>query len=571
MGAPICTRPAAEVHSAVLRWALVSALAFAVYLQGSSVPFSNTAESQEALVVWEMVDSGDWILPRVNGELIPSKPPLYHWLAIGFTAFTGTVDELAARLPSITAAALALGVVYAAAAAEWGGAAAVISAVVLGTSPEWVKWATTARTDSTFTLFVTVALLLGHRWLRSGRSATLLWLAAAGGAATLAKGFAGPGLVGIVVAVELWRQRAWSVVRLRPLVLAAALFLALACGWYAAAAAKEGFAFFHKQIVLENVLRFLPNEEGGPSRKHSPLFYAPILLAGMLPWSLALPHALLRGYRERANGARAGGAFSGYLLTWFVVVFAVCSAASGKRSNYLLPLYPAAALLVGRDLSMLLRAPDSAARTRVLSVAGAAAAALTAAAAAVLLCWRLGLAPWAAVIPWLHPKDRLLLPRMIALVGRPDLWVLVLAASWAVALVVATVCRAWRGLYGLVGSALVLVTLLGCRIVPGLESSLRSFAPFSRRAAAAVGEEPLCFFQAPDLAVLFYLRRHVPVERGPFGAIRRPSYVLAWEKDWQRLSTADRGHATVIDTSPPASAGRPDSRLLLLRLARGEG
>jgi len=546
-------------------------LAFAIYLQGASTPFSNTAESQEALVVWEMVDSGNWVLPRVNGELIPSKPPLYHWLAIAFTPLTGTVNELAARLPSITAAALSLGVVYGAAAAEWGEAAALISAVVLGTSPEWAKWATTARTDATFALFVTVAMMLGHRWLRSGSSAALLWLAATCGAATLAKGFAGVGLVGIVVAVELWRRRAWSVARMRPLALAAALFLVLACGWYAAAAAQAGFAFFHKQIILENVLRFLPNEEGGPSRKHSLFFYAPILLAGMLPWSLALPHALLQGYRERRNGGRDGSAFSGYLLTWFVVVFAICTAASGKRSNYLLPLYPAAALLVGRDLALLLDARDSAARTRSLSVAGAAAAALTAAAAVVLICLRLGGAPWAAVTPWLHPKDRLLLPRMIALAGPPDLAVLVVFASLAVALTVATLCRAWRRLYELVGFALVLVTLLACRIVPELESALRSFAPFSRRVAAAVGQEPVLFYRAPDFAVLFYLRRHVEVERGAFAAIRRPSYVLAWEKDWQQLSAAEREDVTVIDTSLPASVGRADSRLLLLRLARAEG
>jgi hypothetical protein len=356
-------------------------------------------------------------------------------------------------------------------------------------------------------------------------------------------------------------------VSLRPLALGATLFLALAGGWYAAAAAKAGFAFFHKQVVLENVLRFLPNEGGGPSRKHSLFFYAPMLLAGMLPWSIALPHALLRGFRERAND----GALSGYLFTWFVVVFAVCTAASGKRSNYLLPLYPAAALLVGRDLSALLCAPESETRRRLLSAAGAAASALAATVFVVLVCWRIGLAPWAPVIPWLHSRDRVVVPQMIALVGRPSLAVVVLVALLAAALTMATARRAWRRLYELVGFALVLVAFLGCRIVPPLESALKSFAPFSQRVASAVGVEPLCFFQTPDLAVLFYLRRHVPIERGPFSAIRRPSYVLVWQKDWLGLSRADHEDATVIDRSPPASVGRPDTSLLLLRLARGDG
>src|SRR5882724_3103633 len=173
----------------MLRWIVVSMLAALLYLPGAATPFSNTAESQEALVVWEMVDSGDWILPRINGERLPSKPPLYHWLAIGFAGMTGGVDEVALRLPSILSAGLGVGLVFIAAAAEWGTLAGVVSAVVLATSPEWVKWATTARTDATFTLFLTAAFLVGERWLRSGQRSALVALALATGAATLSKGF----------------------------------------------------------------------------------------------------------------------------------------------------------------------------------------------------------------------------------------------------------------------------------------------------------------------------------------------------------------------------------------------
>ena len=105
---------------------MVFAAALAVYLPGARVPFSNTAESQEALVVWEMVDSGDWVLPRVNGELIPSKPPLYHWIAVAFASMTGGVSELAVRLPSIAAGAATVALVYAAGTAAWGPAAGTI-------------------------------------------------------------------------------------------------------------------------------------------------------------------------------------------------------------------------------------------------------------------------------------------------------------------------------------------------------------------------------------------------------------------------------------------------------------
>jgi 4-amino-4-deoxy-L-arabinose transferase-like glycosyltransferase len=567
MRGAICTRSRKEVHTRlVLRWLVVALLALCVYLPGASARFSNTAESQEALVVWEMVDSGDWVLPRINGEQIPSKPPLYHWLAIAFAKLTGEVNELSARLPSMVAAAATVGLVFIAGSAEWGIVAGIAGAVVLATSPEWVKWATTARTDATFAFFLTSAFLLGERWLTSGRSSAFIGLAAATGAATLAKGFSGAALVGVVLVVELWRRRAWRLVRLGDLAAASVVFAAIACSWYAAALAHAGLAFLQKQIILENVLRFFPYEEGGPSRKHSWFFYLPMLVTGMLPWSLALPAALWRGVSERTSMAPGSG-FSGYLLTWLTIVFLVCTAASGKRTNYLLPLYPAAALLVGRELSVLLDRSWPQRPSRTLSIAGGLAASVALLVASLFLAWHLGLAPWQPFIPFLHPQDRVLLPQMIGRIGPPNAIVVALAIGLALALFAATLRRAWPELYCLVGSALVLLTVAGCSVVNGLEAQLKSFAPFTERVVATVGAAPLAFFRAPDLAVLFYLRRHVTVERGSFAALRRPGWAFVWQKDWDGLTPADRGAAEIVDASPPASVGRPDTRLLLVRLS----
>ena len=547
----------------MLRWLAVFAIALAIYLPGSSVPFSNTAESQEALVAWEMVQAGDWILPRVNGELIPSKPPFFHWIAAGFSTVTGGVDELTARLPSIVSAAACVALVYVVGAGRWGPLAGVIAAVALATSPEWAKWATTARTDATFSFLLTAALLLGEHWLRKGDLHALFTLAAATGAATLAKGFAGAGLVALVLAVEIWRRGAWRrLPRPLPLLCAAALFSAVAGTWYLAALAREGFAFFHKQIVLENVLRFLPNEEGGPSRHHSWLFYVPMIFTGMLPWSLVLPSALWRGYRERVTLE----AFPAYLLTWIAVVFSVCTMASGKRTNYVLPLYPAAALLIGRHLAALLpclkdRAPIT------LRVAGWASAGLMAALCALLVAWQAGMEPWRPVIPWLHPQDRVLLPKMLAAVGRPGKSVIVLCAGVSAALALATLQSRWKELYAIVGLTIVLATVAAGTTLQHLESKLKSFAPFAQRVAAFVGGGPLAFSESPDLAVLYYLRRHVPVERGPYSTIARPGWALVWWKTWSSLPASERDGDVVIDESPPASVGRTDTRLLLVRLA----
>jgi 4-amino-4-deoxy-L-arabinose transferase-like glycosyltransferase len=330
-----------------------------------------------------------------------------------------------------------VGVVFAVGAAEWGTATGAIGGVVLATSPEWVKWATTARTDATFACFLTVAFLLAERWLRSGEDRWLVAFAAAAGAATLAKGFAAAGLLVLVFAIEMWRrsERRWP--RPEALGAAALVFGAIAVSWYAAALWKAGFAFFHKQIVLENVLRFLPNAEGGPSRKHALLFYVPMLLTGMLPWSVALPAALVRAFRERRT-ATGDSAFPGYLLTWFAVVFVVCTLASGKRTNYVLPLYPAAALLIGRELGVALANARAGVPCRALRAAGYAGAVLILAFAAVLAAWSFGREPWTPALHWLHAQDQILLPRMAVIIGAPPIWTVALVGLLGAGLAAAT-------------------------------------------------------------------------------------------------------------------------------------
>src|SRR5216117_2973334 len=79
-------------------------------------------EAREGLVVREMLDTGDWILPLWNGSVVPSKPPLFHWLVASSARLTGgqvTVRTL--RAPSVVLAGVVVVVVFLAGLA-WGGA-----------------------------------------------------------------------------------------------------------------------------------------------------------------------------------------------------------------------------------------------------------------------------------------------------------------------------------------------------------------------------------------------------------------------------------------------------------------
>src|SRR2546429_1078373 len=295
-------------------------------------------EAREGLVVREMLRTGDWILPLWNGSVVPSKPPLFHWLAAGAAALSGAgVTEHTLRAPSIALAGLVVLLVFLAGRAWGGGKVAFMAALVLATTPQFLNEAGDGRVDMTLTTAITGAQLAFVHALGGGGGPTRLVLALCLALAMLAKGPVGPGLVGLTALVSaLTNRRLGPALRLvRPLPVL--VFLAVAGGWYGLAYHHRGMDFVAKQIVSENGEALL-----GSSRfpYRSPLFYlAPLVLAG-LPWTLVLPWALARGWRSGDLARR-------HAVVWAAVVLVFFSLAPLKRAAYLLPLRPALALVIG--------------------------------------------------------------------------------------------------------------------------------------------------------------------------------------------------------------------------------
>jgi 4-amino-4-deoxy-L-arabinose transferase-like glycosyltransferase len=331
------------------------ALVFAVVLAWTlpRPPIGHHGEAREGLVVQDIVQEGRWVLPRRLGE-VPSKPPFFHWLAAGGALVLGPSDAVL-RLPSglgafaMAAATLALG-------AEIGGPVVGWLAVgaLFGIPPFWES-AWEARVDMVFSAAVTVAFagfLVSYR-RGGGLARAACWLGAA--AAVLAKGPAGAVLVGAVIVVFLVSRREPS--RLRalwswPLAATAAV---LALGWYVLAWREGGGDFVGRQLVYENLDRFVGRHEFGEHRrKHDQIRLLIAFATNLLPWNLAVVNAARRWWRgEREDD---GGRF---LHVWWIVVLALFSLSAGKRNVYLLPLYPAVALLAGRAIARAVAArPD---------------------------------------------------------------------------------------------------------------------------------------------------------------------------------------------------------------------
>ncbi|MEE8311538.1 MAG: glycosyltransferase family 39 protein, partial [Candidatus Binatia bacterium] len=311
------------------------------------VPFFTKGEPREALVVQQMVATGNPILPlRARGE-IQSKPPLFHWLGLITSAAAGGVSETSVRVPSVAASSLVIALTAATALRTSGAGAALVSAVVLATSFLWLQASTIARVDMTLAAAVAVSLLAFERaWDRGRRRLpAAFWLAAAAG--VLAKGPIGLLLpIGVVCTYLVARGEIRTLAEPRVLnVPAMALALVIPLVWYVPAALEGGALFVEKHVLDENLLRVIDAEGVGAGHVKPFWFYGPALLAGFAPWSPLLFPAVFDAWRRRGRLAGDGTLFA---LVWVVLTVALYSLAGSKRGIYLLSCYPALALLVGR-------------------------------------------------------------------------------------------------------------------------------------------------------------------------------------------------------------------------------
>jgi len=320
---------------------LISICLLLYFFRLGTMPMGDSDEAMHASTSKDMVLSGDWVTPRYNGENFYDKTPLYNWLAaISFLLFG--FSEFAARLP---AALLGLGCVmltYWLARSMFGSVVAFLSALVLATSAEYIVLSRAVVHDISLAFFVTLALTLFFVGYKNEihRKPAFLFGYAALGFAVLAKGPIGVVLPMMIIGLFLICKKQLRFLREMQIGWGLLILLAIAAPWYILISQRNpdyiGY-FFLKQ----NIGSFLSQESRHPRPFY---YYIPILMGGLFPWSLFLPLALYRAIRTKAALHGDGVIFA---LIWFGVIFIFFSIASSKLGTYILPLFPAAAMLVG--------------------------------------------------------------------------------------------------------------------------------------------------------------------------------------------------------------------------------
>ena len=305
-------------------------------------PILNRGEAREGLVVQGIVHNQQWILPLRNSEL-PSKPPLFHWIAAGASLILGESD-FATRLPSALGAGVMLVVTFLMGRAMAGRLTGWLAVgALLGMYDFWHA-AGQARVDMVFSACITAAIAGFYFWYRERTSMARAISYLATVCAVLAKGPLGIALIGLVIVGFLIVDKQpgllasfWS----WPLVGAALVVIG---GWYGAASAIGGQRFLALQIGVENLERFI----GGEAFPRQSMYLATAvwLTTRTLPWNFVPLWSAIRWRRGKSENS------DGRLLhVWWLAMFCLFSVAASARPVYFLPLLPAIALLAARALN----------------------------------------------------------------------------------------------------------------------------------------------------------------------------------------------------------------------------
>ncbi|BAZ53219.1 hypothetical protein NIES4103_58920 [Nostoc sp. NIES-4103] len=379
----IIRRPALAVTASILWLILIGWLAFGWNL--GNIGLIDETEPLFAEASRQMLVTGDWITPFFNGETRFDKPALIYWCQAIAYAIIG-VNEWAVRLPSAIAAIGVISLVFY--TLHWHLAKSdeleqvsrpsrryltpALAAALIAFNPEMIVWGRTGVSDMLLTGCIASALLcffigyagqgtgdwgLGtgqeysqypvpnHQSLFPNKWYLAFYVLIAG--AILTKGPVGivlPGL--IVLAFLLYVGKLREVLREMRLMLGLVIILGLSVPWYLLVIWRNGWNYINSFFGYHNLERFTEVVNGHSAPWY---FYFIVVLLGFAPYSVYLPVALVRlklWQRSHWRNQERSQQLGLFASIWFLVVFGFFTVAVTKLPSYVLPLMPAAAILV---------------------------------------------------------------------------------------------------------------------------------------------------------------------------------------------------------------------------------
>jgi len=358
-GAP----PAAtERESCWSKLGLLGLIAGLMLLTGLDAPLTEPDEGRHAEIAREMWASGDWLAPQFLYEPYLDKPPLLYWLcSLSFTAFGPEV--WAARLVPACCALATVLAVYLFGRRLVGDAAAWLGALVLSLSLGFVACGRFLILEIVLTSAVTCALLTGGIALTTDRRARGWWALSAVccGLGALTKGPLALLLALPPLAAFAWLRQHPAARRWRAWFAYGLIAGGMALPWFVAVLIRRP-EFFRYFFWEHNLKRFL----NGADHPEPVWFFAPVVLIGLMPWTLALVWTGRFVLSARDEDRRLRMPALGFLMLWAGWVIGFFTLAAGKLPYYILSSFPALCLAIGVYLAQVGRVWGTAAEAAAI-------------------------------------------------------------------------------------------------------------------------------------------------------------------------------------------------------------
>ena len=335
------------------------------------LPMIGPDEPRYAEVAREMYASGDWITPQLGGLHWFEKPALTYWLsAVGYKLFG--VSEFSARIGIALVAALSAWLLYFFGCRLRSASYGYLSASALLSSGLWLGFGRAATFDTPLAMTMELALLAFYLWEREQQNSSaekqnnFWWYVCCFGLglAVLAKGLVGIVLPAGIIGLYLLLTRGLISMLKRPVLLlvGAMIFLLTTATWYGPMFARHGREFWHEFFLAHHFQRYLTNKYQHPQPVW---FFLAMALLGCLPWSFHLLGAgrdLIGRWRAFTNAEKITNddRWQLYLWVWALLPVVFFSFSGSKLPGYILPVFPALALLIGGELEKLFAGKSSA-------------------------------------------------------------------------------------------------------------------------------------------------------------------------------------------------------------------
>ena len=329
------------------RISILFLICYALFLFGNDL-FSLTDPDEVfySLTAHEMAAKNEWMTPLIFGQPQFEKPPLTYWLLETAFKTWGESPFTARFFPAVFASLGVLAVYFLGLMGFKDERKAFLSAVVLATSAFFAGMGKTVFTDMIFSVFILCAFTMFVLGFTDRRRQGIAFIGfyVFSALATLTKSPLGLVIPQLAVILFLLYQRQINFLKTWWVPTGILLYLIIALPWYAYTYNQYGHAFIHEFFYNDHWRRFLVAEHHGNDHW---FFYPMTMVLGLFPWTLFLIAAGVDLFKRLKSSVT----LIDYLcLSWILAVLVVFQMAHSKLASYILPLFPALALMTGNFL-----------------------------------------------------------------------------------------------------------------------------------------------------------------------------------------------------------------------------